>query len=153
MGHGYTFHHSPFYSLPPTPDGRYGSWKSTKYKDKLEPMEFWDYPVEQPFRIANRKGILTHPAWLIAIRTNTHADPIRRGRWVREKLLAGRVPDVPITVDAQVPEDPHKTLREPRRNSHLGAGVQLEVPPVHEPARSAVRNVRRLRALPHGGVA
>ena len=33
-------------------------------------------------------------------------------RWIREKLLAGRVPDVPITVDAQVPEDPHKTLRE-----------------------------------------
>jgi hypothetical protein len=31
---------------------------------------------------------------------------------VREKLLAGHVPDVPITVDARIPEDPHKTLRE-----------------------------------------
>ena len=30
----------------------------------------------------------------------------------REKLLAGHVPDVPITVDAQVPEDPHHTFRE-----------------------------------------
>jgi Protein of unknown function (DUF1588)/Protein of unknown function (DUF1585) len=30
---------------------------------------------------------------------------------VREKLLAGRVPDVPITVDAVIPEDHHKTLR------------------------------------------
>ncbi|MFO0824287.1 MAG: DUF1588 domain-containing protein [Gemmataceae bacterium] len=29
-----------------------------------------------------------------------------------QKLLAGVVPDVPITVDAKVPEDPHKTLRE-----------------------------------------
>lgn len=110
--HGYTYHHSPFYNLPPTPAiGRYGHWKSTRYMDKAEPKEFWDYPTEQPFRIEKRKGILTHPAWLIAHSTNFHSDPIRRGRWIREKLLAGRVPDVPITVDAQVPEDPHKTFR------------------------------------------
>lgn len=111
--HGYHFHHAPFYSLPPTPSiGRYGSWKSTKYEKNVEPMVFWDYPTQQPFRIEHRKGILTHPAWLIAHSTNFHSDPIRRGRWIREKLLAGRVPDVPITVDAQVPEDPHKTFRE-----------------------------------------
>ena len=112
--HGYTYHHSPFYSLPPTPSiGRYGSWKSTRYEgDRIELKQFWDYPTEQPFVIENRKGILTHPAWLIAHSTNFHADPIRRGRWIREKLLAGRVPDVPITVDAQVPEDPHHTFRE-----------------------------------------
>jgi hypothetical protein len=111
--HGYTLHHSPFYNLPPTPEiGRYGNWRSTKYNDKLKPQEFWDYPTQQPFRIANRMGILTHPAWLIAHSTNFHADAIRRGRWLREKLLAGRVPDIPITVDAQVPEDPHKTFRE-----------------------------------------
>jgi hypothetical protein len=111
--HGYTFHHAPFYSLPPTPGiGRYGSWKSTKYQDNVEKTAFWDYPVEQPFQIPNRKGILTHPAWLIAHSSNFHTDPIRRGRWIREKLLAGRVPDVPITVDAKVPDDPHKTLRQ-----------------------------------------
>ena len=110
--HGYYYHHSPFYGLPQTPSiGRYGSWKSTELK-KPEPLELWDYPTEQPFRIANRKGILTHPAWLIAHSTNFHADAIRRGRWIREKLLAGRVPDVPITVDAQVPEDPHRTFRQ-----------------------------------------
>ena len=39
-------------------------------------------------------------------------DPIRRGKWIREKLLAGKVPDLPITVDAQVPENPHQTFRE-----------------------------------------
>ena len=55
---------------------------------------------------------MTHPAWLIAHSSNFHTDPIKRGRWIREKLLAGRVPDVPITVDAQVPENPHKTFRE-----------------------------------------
>jgi hypothetical protein len=49
---------------------------------------------------------------LIAHSQTAHTDPIVRGKWIREKLLAGRVPDVPITVDAQVPEDPHKTLRE-----------------------------------------
>ncbi len=112
--HGYAYHHSPFYSLPPTPSiYRYGSWKSTRYEgDRIELKQFWDYPTEQPFAIENRKGILTHPAWLIAHSTNFHADPIRRGRWIREKLLAGRVPDVPITVDAKVPEDPHHTFRE-----------------------------------------
>ena len=110
--HGYTFHHAPFYSLPPTPSiGRYGSWKSSKYQ-KVKKRTFWNYPTAQPFTITNRKGILTHPAWLIAHSTNFHANPVRRGRWIREKLLAGRVPDVPITVDAQVPEDPHKTFRQ-----------------------------------------
>jgi hypothetical protein len=72
----------------------------------------FDYHPVQPFPLANRKGILTHPAWLVAFSANTASDPIRRGRWIREKLLAGVVPDIPITVDAKVPEDPHRTLRE-----------------------------------------
>ncbi len=55
---------------------------------------------------------LTHPAWLIAFAGNTATDPIRRGKWIREKLLAGTLPDVPVTVDAVIPEDPHKTLRQ-----------------------------------------
>ena len=112
--HGYTLHHAPLYNLPPTPSiGRYGSWKSTKYEgDRVEPRDFWDYPAKQPFQIDNRMGVLTHPSWLIAHSSNFHPDAIRRGRWIREKLLAGRVPDVPITVDAQVPEDPHKTFRQ-----------------------------------------
>ena len=112
--HGYTFHHAPLYNLPPTPSiGRYGSWKNTKYTgDKVKPREFWDYPPTQPFAIEHRKGVLTHPSWLIAHSTNFHPDAIRRGRWIREKLLAGRVPDVPITVDAQVPDDPHRTFRQ-----------------------------------------
>ncbi|WP_395717868.1 DUF1588 domain-containing protein [Prosthecobacter sp.] len=110
--HGYYYNHSPFYNLPPTPlRGRYENVMNPRFKG-LDDAEFWDYPLEQPFKIANRKGILTHPAWLIAHSLNTENDPVRRGRWVREKLLAGRVPDVPITVDAVVPEDHHKTLRQ-----------------------------------------
>ena len=72
----------------------------------------WNYPTTQPAKMPHRKGMLTHPAWLTAFSANTATDPVRRGRWVREKLLAGTVPDVPITVDAVIPEDHTKTLRE-----------------------------------------
>lgn len=110
--HGYEFHHSPFYNLPPTPSiGRYGSWKNTNYDKSIGKEVFWDYPAVQPFKIEHRMGILTHPAWLIAQSQNTQTDPVVRGRWIREKLLAGRVPDVPITVDAVIPEDHENTLR------------------------------------------
>ena len=72
----------------------------------------WDYKTVQPAKVANRKGILTHPAWLIAHAQNTETDPVIRGKWIREKLLAGTIPDVPITVDAVIPEDHQLTLRE-----------------------------------------
>jgi len=100
--------------LTPSPNWRYpfGFRMLTPWTKSysIDPTQ-WDYPVEQPFVIENRRGILSHPAWLVAHSTNFHSDPIRRGRWVREKLLAGRVPDVPITVDAVVPEDPEHTFR------------------------------------------
>ena len=111
--HGYSYEHSPSYSLPPIPSRhRYIGVETPQFKEPKDTPQFWDYPVEQPFRVADRKGILTHPAWLVAFSANTASDPIRRGKWIREKLLAGVVPDVPITVDAMVPDDPHKTLRE-----------------------------------------
>jgi len=72
----------------------------------------WSYEPEQPTKIANRTGMLTHPAWLVANSQNAATDPIHRGKWIREKLLGGFIRDVPITVDAKVPEDPHRTLRE-----------------------------------------
>ena len=49
---------------------------------------------------------------MIAHSGNFDNDPVRRGKWIREKLLAGVVMDVPINVDAQIPEDEHSTLRE-----------------------------------------
>ena len=75
-------------------------------------LDHWDYPSVQPASVQNRKGMLTHPAWLIAHAHNTATDPIQRGKWVREKLLAGTIPDLPITVDAVIPEDHHQTLRQ-----------------------------------------
>lgn len=73
-----------------------------------------DWPKEQPVKLAKdtRIGILMQPSWLIAWGTNFDNDPVRRGRWIRERLLGGTVPELPIGVAAQVPDDPHKTLRE-----------------------------------------
>ena len=100
--HGYHHTYSPMYNLPPV----MGTWG---FEEGSPPFS---YEPAQPFKLPNRKGILTHPAWLIAHSLNTENDPVRRGRFVQEKLLAGRVPDVPITVDAVVPEDHTKTLRQ-----------------------------------------
>ena len=74
----------------------------------------WDFIIQQPAKMPNspRAGILTHPSWLIAYSQNLDNDPVRRGKWIRERLLAGTIPDLPITVDAKVPEDHSKTLRE-----------------------------------------
>lgn len=74
----------------------------------------WSFPVEQPFPLdpENRIGILMHPAWLLAHSLNLDNDPVRRGKWMHERLLAGTVPEVPITVDASIPENPDQTLRE-----------------------------------------
>jgi hypothetical protein len=76
------------------------------------PLINWDYATVQPGKVPNRKGLLTHPAWLIAHAQNTETDPVIRGKFIREKLLAGTIPDIPITVDAVIPEDHHKTLRD-----------------------------------------
>lgn len=40
---------------------------------------------------------------------------ILRRRWIRERLLGDAVPDVPITVDAMLPDEPQSTLRERMR--------------------------------------
>ena len=73
---------------------------------RRSPGELIEFPKGQ------RAGMLTHPAWLVAHSGNFDNDPIRRGKWIREQLLADMVPDIPIGVDARVPEDPHRTLRE-----------------------------------------
>ena len=79
------------YNLPP-------DWKPV-----VNPVQF---PKDQ------RMGVLTHPAWLVAHSGNFDNDPIRRGHWIRYKLLGGTVPDIPINVDAKLPDEPTMTLRE-----------------------------------------
>ncbi|MEM8734181.1 MAG: DUF1588 domain-containing protein [Planctomycetota bacterium] len=62
-----------------------------------------------------RLGILTHPSWLVSHSDAMDNHAIRRGRWIRERLLGGGIPDVPITVDAMLPDEPKSTLRERMR--------------------------------------
>ncbi|MDG2224377.1 MAG: DUF1588 domain-containing protein [Rubripirellula sp.] len=109
---GQKFRHSEIYNLPPVPGAGPLDYRGQWSRGGYETTNTWDYPIVQPFKVPHRKGILTHPAWLLAHSQNTETDPVRRGRWIREKLLAGLVPDVPITVDAVIPEDHHRTLRE-----------------------------------------
>lgn len=58
-----------------------------------------------------RLGILTHPSWLVSHSDAMDNHAILRGRWIRERLLGGGIPDVPITVDAMLPDEPGTTLR------------------------------------------
>jgi Protein of unknown function (DUF1588)/Protein of unknown function (DUF1592)/Protein of unknown function (DUF1585)/Planctomycete cytochrome C len=58
-----------------------------------------------------RLGILTHPSWLVSHSDAMDNHAIHRGRWIRERLLGGGIPDVPITVDAMLPDEPNSTLR------------------------------------------
>ena len=60
---------------------------------------------------SERLGILTHPVWLVAHSDAMENHAISRGRWIRERLLGDAVPDIPITVDAKLPDEPHSTLR------------------------------------------
>jgi len=62
-----------------------------------------------------RLGILTHPSWLVSHSDAMDNHTIRRGKWIRERLLGGGIPDVPITVDAMLPDEPQHTLRERMR--------------------------------------
>ncbi|MBX2851417.1 MAG: DUF1588 domain-containing protein [Phycisphaeraceae bacterium] len=62
-----------------------------------------------------RLGILTHPSWLVSHSDAMDNHAIHRGIWVQKRLIGGAIPDVPITVDAMLPDEPDKTLRERMR--------------------------------------
>jgi hypothetical protein len=81
-----------------------GSWPFNLETDAVGPMTM---PNGQ------RSGLLTHPGWLAAHSGNQHTDPhpVHRGKWVRENLLCGSLPDLPIGVEAQLPELPDKSVR------------------------------------------
>ena len=80
--------------------------------ESLYGLETWT--PEQPFaqQPQTRIGILMQPSWLMAWSENFHNDIVRRGRFIRERLLGGTVPDLPIGVAAMVPGDRTHTLRD-----------------------------------------
>ena len=65
--------------------------------------------------VGERLGILTHPSWLVSHSDAMDNHAIHRGKWIRERLLGGGIPDVPITVDAMLPDEPNTTLRKRMR--------------------------------------
>lgn len=69
------------------------------------PWEMLTFPATE------RCGILTQPSWLIAHSDAMDNHAVFRGRWIRERLLGGGVPEVPITVDAVLPDEPKESLR------------------------------------------
>ncbi len=83
--------------------------------------KFSPYAMEHRRPQGESIGIPMQPSWLVAWSAGMDNDIVRRGRWVREKLLGGRVPDLPINVQAMVPEDPHRTLRDRQMVTRAGA--------------------------------
>ena len=79
-------------------------WASTSVTGP-SPWEMVTFPATE------RCGILTQPSWLIAHSDAMENHAVFRGRWIRERLLGGGVPEVPITVDAVLPDEPKKSLR------------------------------------------
>lgn len=92
----------------------FGANRMRDYQTSFNLPLDWKWTAEQPieFRADERAGVLTHPAWLVAWSGNTENHPVQRGLWVRTHLLGGTVPDVPIGVDAQIPEKEHTTFRD-----------------------------------------
>ena len=93
-----------------------------------------------------RLGILTHPSWLVSHSDAMDNHAIHRGSWIRERLLGGGIPDVPITVDAQLPDEPNNTLRERMRvtrEKYCWTCHQKM-----DPARPPLRDVQPRRPLP-----
>jgi mono/diheme cytochrome c family protein len=89
--------------------------KTRKYQTAFNLPLDWKWGAHlQPvsFPADERAGVLTHPAWLAAWSGNFDNHPVQRGKWIRTHLLGGTVPDVPIGVDARVPEVEHKTFRQ-----------------------------------------
>ncbi|MDC0276622.1 DUF1588 domain-containing protein, partial [Verrucomicrobiales bacterium] len=79
-------------------------WVSTSVTGP-SPWEMLTFPATE------RCGILTQPSWLIAHSDAMDNHAVFRGRWIRERLLGGGVPEVPITVDAVLPDEPKESLR------------------------------------------
>jgi hypothetical protein len=72
-----------------------------------------DVPPEGEFRRdASRAGVLTHPSWLAGMSENDHNHLVRRGRFIRERLLCGSVPSLPIGVVPVVAQGAGLTFRE-----------------------------------------
>jgi len=100
------------------PDGEPNPENAVYNIDALLESTRVTFPEEQ------RAGLLTQPAWLAAQSRNVYdeAHAVYRGKWIYENLLCGHVPELPITVDATLPEDTTRTTRARLDSVTTGAG-------------------------------
>ena len=72
-----------------------------------EGMKAYRFPNDQ------RAGLLTQPGMMALLANANQSSPIRRGVWVRERLLCQHIPPPPPSSDLQPPDpDPDATTRE-----------------------------------------
>jgi hypothetical protein len=83
-------------------------------KPRTPAPSFDDWLAGKPYDAhpEERIGILTQASWLVSMSSNFDNHAIHRGRWIRERLLGGRILEVPITVNAMLPDAPHRGLRD-----------------------------------------
>lgn len=95
--------------IPKPPD------KNNKVQAGLESVYgVAEWPSTQPTLLpeGTRIGVLMQPSWLVAFSKNFDNDPVRRGLWVRERLLGGTVPGMPMGMVAKVSDEKHLPLRD-----------------------------------------
>ncbi len=63
-----------------------------------------DAMLRVPASGADRRGLLALGAWLTATSEAEHSSPIRRGRWVSERLLCNPIPPPPAGLMFDVPD-------------------------------------------------
>jgi hypothetical protein len=70
-------------------------------------MRAYSFPADQ------RAGLLTQPGMMALLANANQSSPIRRGVWVRERLLCQDIPPPPPSSDLEPPDpDPDATTRE-----------------------------------------
>ena len=86
-------------------------------KPRVAPLDFDEWLAGKPYDAhpEERIGMLTQSSWLVSMSSNFDNHAIHRGRWIRERLLGGRIISVPITVNAMLPDEPHRGLRDRMR--------------------------------------
>ncbi len=87
----------------------------TKPRTPAPDIEDWLAGKPYDAHPEERIGILTQASWLVSMGSNFDNHPVHRGRWIRERLLGGRILEVPITVNAMLPDEPHRGLRDRMR--------------------------------------
>jgi hypothetical protein len=80
--------------------------------------------AKMPLPAGQRAGLLTQPSFLVSFSGTDSNQPVQRGRFVRERLLCGDVPALPIGMIPPLPDlGPASTLRD-RLSQHSKAACR-----------------------------